>query len=124
MSAYAISRDTGRGFVVCRISGEMAENEVTQLCTDLNRALVDARASGPLRLLWDHRGQPVIVDERANRLLSVWQDNCQTGDRIAILVSNSLDKVQGRPVTAEEAAFFMSENAAHTWLGVGAVQAA
>jgi hypothetical protein len=124
MPGYAISCDTARGFLVCRISSAMSEGEVAQLCADLDRGLTDARTRGPLRLLWDHRGLPVIVDGRAERLLALWQQHCQVGDRIAILVSHSLDKVLGKPVTAEEAAFFMSENAAHTWLGIGASQAA
>ncbi|HEX7819848.1 MAG TPA: hypothetical protein VF463_04435 [Sphingobium sp.] len=51
---------------------------------------------------------PVIVDDNADRLLALWLDHCRKGDRIATLVSTSLDRVQGKPKTAEEAAFFMS----------------
>ncbi|HEX7871706.1 MAG TPA: hypothetical protein VF475_02270 [Sphingobium sp.] len=116
--------DAARGFLTCSISSVISDAEVTLLCADLDRGLTDARTRGTLRLLWDHRGQSVIVDGRAEKLLAVWKRHCREGDRIAILVSNSLDKVQGKPVTAEEAAFFMSENAAHTWLGIGAAQAA
>ncbi len=124
MAGHEIRYDDARGFVVCRISSQLSEDQVSLLCTDLDRALTAARARGTLRLLWDHRGLPVIVDHKAERLLALWQQHCRIGDRIAILVSTSLDKVQGKPVTAEEGAFFMSENAAHTWLGVGAAQAA
>ena len=124
MAAYKIGFDERRGFLVCRVSGELGASEVTSLCSELIGALAATRARGQVRLLWDHRGLRVLPNDLADELLAVARDHVQPGDRAAILVSNSLDKVQGRPKIADQAAFFLSENAAYTWLRVGLAQAA
>ncbi|MCE7798783.1 hypothetical protein LWE61_19840 [Sphingobium sufflavum] len=124
MAAYEVGFDETRGYVVCRVAGVLGDSEVKILCRELDRELTAARQRGAIRLLWDHRGLRVLVDGRADDLLAVGRCHFREGDRVAILVSHSLDKVEGKPKTAEEAAFFMSENAAHTWLNIGVTQAA
>lgn len=124
MSAYRIGFDTRRGFLTCRVSAEVPEEEVELLCTELERALTEARRCGPIRLLWDHRGLRVLPDGPADKLLAVAHQNFRPGDRAAILVSTNLDKAQGRPKLSDAAAIFVSENAGLTWLGIGIDEAA
>lgn len=124
MSAYQIGFDTRRGFLTCRVSAEVPEDEVELLCAELERGLTEARARGPIRLLWDHRGLRVLPDDSADKLLALANRYFHAGDRAAILVSTNLDKAQGRPKLSDEAAIFVSENAALTWLGIGIDQAA
>ncbi len=122
MDGFTVAFDAARGLVVFRINLYFHERNVSALIKQLSDTVAQARASGPLRLLWDNRvGRqiPPSVTEVVRKLLAGAAD-----DRVAVIVPNSLAKVQARPSMDQNSQLFASENAAIIWLSVGTSVAA
>lgn len=114
---FDLSTDPVTGVAVCRILGPIDEAGAETLADALAYAVADARGgTGTFRLLFDNRvgasfGTSDQVAIRTLRLTALRPD-----DRIAALVSSSMEKnaVRNRHEGNREA--FLSESAALTWL--------
>lgn len=114
---YDLSVDPVTGVVTCRILRTMDEPEAEVLAEALADAIANARGrTGTLRLLFDNRvgasfGTPDQTPIRALR-----PSLLRPTDRIAALVSSSMEKMAVRIKHEGNLEAFLSESAALTWL--------
>jgi hypothetical protein len=116
MTAFEISTEQESGIVTCCVHGFLPDEEAEHLATDLHRAVLAARREGAaLRLLFDNR-QGAVFSAKAAKALEVLRDTYDPRDRTAVLVSDSLHKMQAKRTAGRGTEPFLSESAALTWL--------
>ncbi|MET0365891.1 MAG: hypothetical protein ABW169_14700 [Sphingobium sp.] len=124
LKGLSVRFDMARGLLLCSVTGPLSDVQSSELERALTSVTAAARRHGPLRVLWDNRvGVPLgpILSEMFRTLLV---EQGQPEDRVAIIVENSIAKARSRPQMAEGHQLFASENAALTWLSVGAAPSA
>lgn len=124
MMGFSLDYEAARGVLALRIASDFRDAHVEALRGGMADALALARTHGPLRLLCDNRAGIAFPTGKHELLWDLVAQNGDPADRIAILVANSLAKVQSREKTGDRGMTFASENAAYTWLSVGMSAAA
>jgi hypothetical protein len=103
--------------VVCRLYGFLQDEDASAFSKDLSALIAKVRAGGgPLLFLIDNREGHVASPSAAAKLGEMLRETRTPGDRTAIVVPNSLGKLQAKRVTTSDHEVFLSENAARTWL--------
>ncbi|MFT3965906.1 MAG: hypothetical protein QM690_08500 [Sphingobium sp.] len=124
MTGVEIGFDAARGVLLCRVAGAMPPSQEAELSRALTDAVGAARRHGPLRVLWDNRVGVPLSTALSDLLRDLLVERGGVEDRVAIVVPNSMAKAHSRAHMAEGHQLFASENAALTWLSVGASPAA
>lgn len=115
--SHHIEYDQGDGILICRLRGFLDEGATAVLARDLSAAIARIRqANQPILYLVDNREGRVVAPAAASALAAHLESTKRPGDRTAIVVSNSLSKLQAKRVTTTDHEVFVSENAARTWL--------
>jgi hypothetical protein len=117
MASYDLTQDETTGTVVLRIKGPLADDDAPQLTTDMLDMIALVRlARGTVRVLIDNsygfEFASVAMKALATRLRAAYQ----AGDRIAVLVPNSIGKLRAKQNVDVATQCFLSETAAMTWL--------
>lgn len=113
---YSVRRDPRSDILCCRIDGALSDADATRLAAELAEAIERSRTTSPhFRLIFDNRDCIFPSAEGHQAMASMLAPLSRPGDRVAIIVSSSLQKVRARGGTTE-AEVFMSESAALTWL--------
>jgi hypothetical protein len=108
--------DEKTGILKCKIVGFLSEDEAKELAADLTRMVQKARReSGRLRLLFDNQ-QGAVFSARSMEALAIVRTTKSPDDRAAILVSDSLHKLQAMRAKSEGIELFTSELDAVAWL--------
>lgn len=116
MAEFEISTDVQSGMVVCRIRGFLADEEAPPVAGRLLDAVTAVRRAGrPLRMLFDRRAG-AIFSARAATVFDELKPIYIPSDRTAVLVADSLGKLQSKRTAGPNTAVFLSEDAAVTWL--------
>lgn len=124
MRNFETGMDKARGIVLCRIAPGFDGNAGRELAAELAGLVAEARMTGPLKVLWDNRAGRTIAQETTDSVHALFERGRQPGDRIAVVVPNSVAKMHARPRITGGTELFASENAALTWLSVGSAAAA
>jgi len=116
MTAFEIKTGIETGIVSCCVVGFLPDDEAKQLAIALSDAMSAARRNKmPLRLLFDNR-QGAVFSAKAAEALVVLKGEYDERDRTAVLVSNSINKLQAKRTAGRGTEIFLSESAAITWL--------
>jgi hypothetical protein len=115
--AFTIDYDDRDGILVCRLIGFLEEGDAQRFGIALSEGIRQARGKHTqLLVLLDNREGRVASQSAATDLIERLRHEKRPGDRTAIIVSDSLSKLQAKRVTTTEHEIFVSENAARTWL--------
>lgn len=115
--SFDLSTDPATGIVICRILAPVDEAGAELLAEALAEAIADARArTGTFRLLFDNRVDASFGTHAQAAIRGLRQSLLRPTDRIAALVSTSLQKMTVRDRHAGNREAFLSESAALTWL--------
>lgn len=114
---HEISFDENDGILICRLHGFLHDDAAQLFGRDLAEAAAGARRHNrPLLFLVDNREGSVVSPVAAAALADQLNASKQPGDRTAIIVSDSLSKLQAKRVTTTEHDVFVSEAEARAWL--------
>jgi hypothetical protein len=115
--SYTIEFREADGILICRMYGFLDEQLASKFGAELLKAQAAARAkTGTLLCLFDNRQGHVAAPAAARALVEQCRSVVHSGDRSAILVANSLNKMQAKRSAMTDNEIFVSENAAVTWL--------
>lgn len=115
--AFTIDYEEHDGILVCRLIGFLEEEAAQQFGIALSEGIRKARTRhDQLLVLLDNREGRVASQSAAADLIERLRTEKRPGDRTAIIVSDSLSKLQAKRVATTEHEIFISENAARTWL--------
>ena len=117
MTSYALTQDLNTGIMTCKLLGPLSDADGARLYAEFELLIAEARRrSAPLRVFWDNREGEFFTSPALQQLIARFKATHRPGDRAAILVSSSLDKVRVKPEMNDEHQVFISESAAKTWL--------
>lgn len=87
-------------------------------CDDVRRMVEVLRVVRPdLRAIVDRSAAPVLEEGTTEILMATYADVMRAGDRLAMVVDNSLAKMRIRQIAGrEETQAFLSVSAARTWV--------
>lgn len=115
--SHTIEYDADAGILVCRLYGFMDDEAAHKFGREMSHATARLRsAGGPLLVLFDNRKGRVASPSAAKALGERFNSTKQPGDRTAIVLNDSLGKLQTKRYTTTDHEAFVSENAARTWL--------
>jgi hypothetical protein len=115
-TTFEVRTDTQSRIVTCRVHGFLPDDEAEPLAASLLAAITDVRRSGaPLRLLFDNR-QGAVFSAKGAEALGALKPTYDVRDRTAVLVCDSLHKLQAKRSAGRGTEVFISESAAVTWL--------
>jgi hypothetical protein len=118
MAGYDLTQDETTGTVVLRINGPLSDEDASRLTTDmLDTIALVRRARGTVRVLIDNTYGFEFVSIAMKALATKLRVAYQAGDRIAVLVPNSVGKMRAKRDLNAATQCFLSETAAMTWLG-------
>ena len=116
MAAFEVKTDADSGVVICSVYGFLPDEQAEMLATALLDAVTAARHRGPaLRLLFDNR-QGAVFSAKAAGALQILKASSTAKDRTAVLVSDSINKLQTKRMAGQGTEVFISETAAMMWL--------
>ncbi|MET0240156.1 MAG: hypothetical protein ABW184_09695 [Sphingobium sp.] len=119
MKGYDAAFDADRLLVICRVLPDFGDDHLAALILDLDAAVTAARRHGPLRALWDNRVGRILSPETAEAVRLAFTGPEGRGDRVAVIVPDSMAKARSRATITANTELFASEHAALTWLSVG-----
>ena len=118
MAAFDVKTDPGSGILCCRIYRFLSDEEVQKLAAALLATVTAARRRhGTIRLLFDNR-LGAVFSAKAAEMLVVLRDGRNDRDKTAVLVSDSINKLQTKRTAGPCTKVFMSEADAMAWLAV------
>jgi hypothetical protein len=116
MTAFEVKTDSGSGIVSCCVYGFLPDDQAEKLADTLASAVTAARRTNTsLRLLFDNR-QGAVFSAKAAKALEILKAGYDPRDRTAVLVSDSINKLQAKRTAGRGTEVFLSEFAAITWL--------
>ncbi|QIG80850.1 hypothetical protein [Stakelama tenebrarum] len=116
-SGFTVTFEPECGILVCRLHGFLDEVVAARLSQELAMKIATVRKAGlPLLYLVDNCRGRVASPAAAKALGEKLSGSKRPGDRTAIVVPDSLCKLQAKRVATTDNAVFLSENAARTWL--------
>ncbi|HEX7853459.1 MAG TPA: hypothetical protein VF503_07150 [Sphingobium sp.] len=119
-TGFDVRFDEGRGMVLCRVTGAFSDAAQPEVARQITEVVAEARRQGsPLRTLWDNRLGLPLGPALTDIFRTILVDRALPDDRLAIVVSSSVEKARSRSQMAPGHQVFASENAALTWLSVG-----
>ncbi len=119
MPNFTIEHEAESGILVCRITGFLSDVEGAQFARMFLDAIGRARRTAPtLRILFDNRDGNVFSSASLGALNGTLKGEQRPGDRAAVLVANSINKVQAKRNMSDGNQVFLSEQAARTWLAI------
>lgn len=115
--SFDLSVDPVTGVAICRILGPIDEAGAELLAEALADAIADARGrTGTFRLLFDNRLGASFGTSEQSAIRALRLSMLRPTDRIAALVSSSMEKMAVRNRHEGNREAFLSESAALTWL--------
>jgi hypothetical protein len=116
MAAFEVKTEPDSGIVSCCVYGFLPDDQAENLATALFGAITEVRRSGAsVRLLFDNR-QGAVFSAKAAKALEMLKTGYDPRDRTAVLVSDSINKLQAKRTAGRGTEVFLSESAAMTWL--------
>ena len=120
MAGFTVERDVGTDIVTCRIDGFLSDADAELLVVRLKQEVQIARGKGtPMRLVFDNRLGSVF-SATATQALMQMKPAYHPQDRIAVLISDTLHKLQTKRNSSDGTETFASEPEAIAWLGAAA----
>lgn len=117
MANYSLDQDPATGVITCRVLDFISDAEAQALARDIRVMAQGSRhARGTVRMLFDNQRGKVFSSAAMQALGGDLKATRCSGDRTAILVSCSLNKMQAKRAMSEGSEVFLSESAAMTWL--------
>jgi len=115
---FQIGYDDAKGIVFTKVEGFWTLADVKACATDMRPYLTAAKnAAGPVLVLCDARKFPVQSPEVASAFRQMELEMGAMRDRMAIVVSSTLVKMQGqRSLDASPIEYFSSIEQAEAWL--------
>jgi hypothetical protein len=114
---HRIEFEAEAGILAVRLTGFLDDTASRRFADDLAVAIKAIRVSGqPLLFLVDNSEGRVASPPVAQALAERLRTEYRPGDRTAIIVASSLNKLQARRFSGSANEVFMSEKAARTWL--------
>lgn len=115
--SFDLSIDPLTGVAICRILGPIDESGAELLAEAMADAIADARSrTGIFRLLFDNRVGASFGTSDQSAIRALRESLLRSTDRVAALVSSSIEKIAVRSRHAGNREAFLSESAALTWL--------
>ena len=119
LGRFAVRWDNDRASVLIDAEGFWSEEDTATFCAAVKPAAARSRARhGYALLLFDASKNEILGDAPAAKFQSDEVRFTEPGDRVAIVVQSSLNRLQMKRLTKSWliAEFFICTNAADTWL--------
>ena len=118
VGVYEVRHAADTGIVYCSVKGFLSDSESEAFAAELVTKLSAARRASRigLRMLFDNREGNVFSAKAAEALNVLRAMHDPLRDRAAVLVANSVNKLQAKRTASIGTEIFLSEAAAITWL--------
>jgi hypothetical protein len=118
VGVYEVRQAVDTGIIRCSVKGFLTDSESVAFAAELLTKLSAARrvSSTGLRILFDNREGNVFSAKAADALNVLRSTHDPLHDRTAVLVANSVNKLQAKRTASQGTEIFLSEAAAITWL--------
>ena len=116
MANFSVERDRGTDIVTCLVTGFLADEGAEALLAQLTHQMRISRQNvRPFRLLFDNR-MGSVFSAKAAQTAAQLKGSPDSRDRTAVIVSDSLHKLQAKRNASEKTQIFSTEPEARAWL--------